>query len=80
MQLIIDYKILLNPSLEHRTQFAFKNKRENIVKANIPNKVYPNQHIDIEIPHGSRDHAVVSDTVKILFTFDTESTGKHAVL
>ena len=37
---------------------------------------YPNQHIDMEIPHSSRDHVIVSDTVKITFNLDIESTGK----
>ena len=42
----------------------------------MPNKAYPNQHTDIEILHGSRDHVVVPDTVKITFNLDIESTGK----
>ena len=42
----------------------------------MPNIAYPNQHIDIEIPHGSRDHAIVPDTVKITFNFDIQSTDK----
>ena len=42
----------------------------------MPNIAYPNQHINIKIPHGSRDHVIVSDTVKITFNLDTESTGK----
>ena len=37
---------------------------------------YPNQHIDMEIPHSSRDHVIVPDTVKITFNLDIESTGK----
>ena len=37
---------------------------------------YPNQHIDIEIPHGSRDHVTVPDTVKMTFNLDIESTEK----
>ena len=66
----------LDPMVEHRTQFAFKGKREHIAKVNMPNIAYPNQHIDIEIPHGSRDHVIVPDTVKITFNFDIESTDK----
>ena len=42
----------------------------------MPNIAYPNQHIDTEIPHGSRDHAIVPDTVKITFNLDLESTDK----
>ena len=66
----------LDPMTEQRTQFAFKGKREHIAKVNIPNIAYPNQHIDIEILHGSRDHVIVPDTVKILFNLDIESTDK----
>ena len=62
--------------IEHRTQFAFKDKKEHITKVNIPNIAYPNQHIDIEIPHGLRAHVIVLDTVKITFNLDIESTGK----
>ena len=61
---------------EHRTQFAFKGKREHIAKLNIPIMAYPNQHIHIEIPHGARDHVIVPDTVKITFNLDIESTDK----
>ena len=49
---------------------------ENIAKIKLPNIAYPNQHIDIEIPHCSRDHAIVSNTVKTTFNFDIESTDK----
>ena len=66
----------LDPMVEHRTQFAFKGKREHIAKVNIPNIAYPSQHIDIDIPHGSRDHVIVLDTVKITFNLDIESTDK----
>ena len=53
--------------VEHRKQFSFKGKREHIAKANRPNIAYPNKHTDIEIPHGSRDHVIIPDTVKISF-------------
>ena len=66
----------LDPIVEHRTQFAFKGKREHIAKVNMPNIAYPDQHIDIEIPHGSRDHVIVPDTVKYTFNLDIESTDK----
>ena len=66
----------LDLMVEHKTQLAFKGKREHIVKVNIPNIAYPSQHIDIEIPHGSRDHVTVPDTVKITFNLDIESTDK----
>ena len=66
----------LDPMIEHRTQFAFKGKREHIAKVNMPNIAYPNQHIDIEILHGSRDHVIIPDTVKITFNLDITSTDK----
>ena len=61
---------------EHRTQFAFKGKREHIARLNMPNIAYPNQHIDNEILHGSRDHVIVPDTLKITFNLDIESIDK----
>ena len=66
----------LDAMVEHRTQFVIKGKREHIAKVNMPNIAYPNQHIDIEVPHGSRDYVVIPDTVKITFNLDTESTDK----
>ena len=42
----------------------------------MPNIACPNQHIDIEIPHGSGDYVIVPDTVKITFTVDITSTCK----
>ena len=62
--------------VEHMTQFAFKGKRGHIAKVTMPNIAYSNQHIDIEIPLGSRDHVIVPDTIKITFNFDIESTDK----
>ena len=70
----------LDPMVEHRTQFAFKGKREHIAKVNTPNIAYPNQHIDIEILHGSRDHVIVSGTVKITFNLDIESRDKTRII
>ena len=66
----------LDPMTEHRTQFAFKDKRKHIEKVNMPNIAYRNQHIDIEIPHGPRDHVIVTDTIKITFNLDIESADK----
>ena len=63
----------LDPMVQHRTQFAFKGKTEYIAKVNMPNIAYPNQRIDIKIPHGSRDHVIVPDTVRITFNPDIES-------
>ena len=62
--------------VEHRKQFAFKVKREHIAKVSMPNIAYPNQHIDIEMPHGSRYHVIIPDTVKITFNLDITSTNK----
>ena len=66
----------LDPMVEHRTQFSFKVKREHIAKVNMSNIAYPNQYIHIKIPHGSRDHVIVPDTVKITFNLAIESTDK----
>ena len=66
----------LKPMVEHRTEFAFKSKREHQAKVNIPNIAYPNQHIDIEMPHGSRDHVIVPDPVKITCNLGIELTDK----
>ena len=66
----------LDPMVEHRTQFAFKGKKEHIAKVNMPNIAYPNQHTDIEIPDGSRDHVIIPGTVKITFNLDVESADK----
>ena len=66
----------LDPMVEHRTQFDFKGERKHIVKANMPNIAYPGQHTDTGIPHGSRDHVIVPDAVKITFNLDIESTDK----
>ena len=66
----------LDPMIEHRTQFAFKGKREHIAKVNIPNIAYPGQYIDIDIPYGSRDHVIRPETMKITFNLDITSTDK----
>ena len=66
----------LDPMTQHRTQFAVKGKREHIAKVNMSNIAYPNQHTDIEILHGSRDHVIKPDTFKITFNLDIASTEK----
>ena len=42
----------------------------------MPKIANPNQYIDIEIPHGSKDHVIIPDTVKITFNLDITSTDK----
>ena len=66
----------LDSMVEHRTQFVFRGNRKHITKVNMPNIAYPSQHIDIEIPHGSRDHVIIPDTIKITFNLDITSTDK----
>lgn len=66
----------INLISELRTQLDFKNKRGHITKTSKPNIAYPYQHSDIEIPYGSRDHAIVPDTLKTTFNFDIEYTDK----
>ena len=71
----------LDPMVKHRTRFTFKGKREHIAEINMPNIAYSSQHIDIEIPNGSRDHVIVPDTVKIIFNLDIESIDKtHSIV
>ena len=45
-----------------------------MAKVNMPNIAYPNQHIGIEILHGSRDHVTIPDTVKNTFNPGITST------
>ena len=66
----------LDSMVEHRTQFVFRGNRKHITKVNMPNIAYPSQHIDIEIPHGSRDHVIIPDTIKITFNLGIESADK----
>ena len=70
----------LDPIVEHRTQFAFKGKREHMAKVNMPNIAYPNQNNNAEIWHGSRDHVIVPETVKITFKLDIELTDKTRII
>ena len=44
--------------------------------ANIPNIYYPNENIDTEILHDSKNHVIVPDTVGITFNLEVESTDK----
>ena len=62
--------------VEHRTQFAFKGKREHFATVNTPNIAYPGQHFKIIIPQGSADHVIVPDTIKITFDLEIKSTDK----
>ena len=39
---------------------------------------YSNQHIDDEIPHGLRDHFIVSNTVSLILTLNQQA--QHVVL
>ena len=66
----------LDPMIGHKTQFAFKGKKEHIATVNTPNIAYPGQHFKIIIPQGSADHAIVPDTVRITFDLEIESTDK----
>ena len=64
---------------EHRTYFSFKGKREHIAKVNITKHAYPNQNTDNEIPHGSRDHVIISNAIKITFNLEIGQQIKHVV-
>ena len=63
----------LGPIAGKLATFAFKVKRQRIIKVNMPNMASPGQHINIEIPHDSRDHAIVPVIVKIMFYFNIKS-------
>ena len=62
--------------IKHRTQFAFKGKREHIATVNTPNIAYPGQNFKIITPQGSADHVIVPDTLKITFDFELTSTDR----
>ena len=66
----------LDPMIEHRTQFAFKGKRDHIATVNKPNIAYPGQNFNILIPQGSVGHVIVPDTLKITFDLELTSTDK----
>ena len=66
----------LDSTIEHRTQFAFKGKREHIATVNTPNIAYPDQNFKIIIPQGSADRVIVPDTLKITFDLELTSTDK----
>ena len=66
----------LDPMIEHRTQFAFKGKRDHIATVNKPNIAYPGQNFNILIPQGSAGHVIVPDTLKITFDLELTSTDK----
>ena len=68
----------LDPMAEHGTQFAFKGKREHIAKVNMSNIAYPNQHIDIQIPHGSRNHDQIPSKLRLTLTLHQQT--RHVVL
>ena len=62
--------------IKHRTQFAFKGKREHIATVNTPNIAYPGQNFKIITPQGSAYHVIVPDTLKITFDFELTSTDR----
>ena len=76
IKLYINKELEVDIIPENRTQFALKGKGEHIIKVSISILTYPNQHTDTEIPHGSRDHIIVPDTIKTSFNLDIESIDK----
>ena len=72
----------IDPQAERRTQFAFKGKREHIMKVNTPNIAYPSQTFDVEIPTGSSEHVIVPESLKVSFNLDLETSkdkGRYIV-
>ena len=62
----------LDPTPENRINFAFNGKHKKVLKVNIPKIGYPGQHIDVQIPSGSKDHTIVPNTLKLSFNLDLE--------
>lgn len=48
----------IDPLGEHITQRDLKGRREREALVNVPTLAYPNQHIDIKILAGSREHVI----------------------
>ena len=69
----------LDLMIEHRIQHAFKGRREHIVRTSTPNLAYPRQHIDIDIPHGSIDHVIIPDTLKIRLILILNQQTRHVL-
>ena len=46
----------------------------------MSNLAYLNQHINIETSHGSRNHHILPDTIKITFNLEIESTDKTHIV
>ena len=63
----------LDPTPENRINFAFNGKHKKVLEVNIPKIGYPGQHIDVQIPSGSKDHTIVPNTLKLSFNLDLES-------
>ena len=63
----------INP--ENRIQWAFKGKREHVVKTNTPNTAYPEQTFDVDIPSGSIQHVIVPTSIpKVTFKLEIKSS------
>ena len=54
--------------------YACKGKREQIVKVNITNIGYPNEHTDIILLTILIDHAMILKTLKLAVNLDIKST------
>lgn len=67
---------------EHRTKLAFEGKKKHIAEVNIPNLGYPIQYINIEMPHDSRYHVIVWNTVKLrlILTRKIQNTKRVVLL
>ena len=61
---------------QNKMEFVIKVEQKDTVKVNIPKLVYPNQHTDVGIPHGSRDDFIVKNILKklhLIFTLCPQS-------
>ena len=61
---------------QNKIEFVIKVEQKDTAKVNIPKLVYPNQHTDVGIPHGSRDHFIVKNILRITFNLYIVSTNK----
>ena len=64
----------------HNLPSKTREKVFKISKLNIPNIAFPDQHIDIGIPHGLSDHVIVLDIVKLRLTLTLNQQTRHVVL
>ena len=76
MQVKISAYSELDSLSQNKIEFVIKVEQKDTAKVNIPKLVYPNQHADVGIPHGSRGHFIVKNILRITFNLYIVSTNK----